>query len=74
MAAKKCHAICMAFSFYKSEMCIRDRLNIFYFAVVPIYPISGGQKKLPFQKLMSQKLFWLVIVLMVCAGASERCV
>ncbi len=46
--------------------------NIFYFAAVPIFPISGGHEKMSFQKLLSQKLFWLVIVLMVCAGASEQ--
>ncbi len=47
--------------------------NIFYFALVPIYPIvAEGAEKLPLRKLLSKKVFWLLLVMMVCAGASEQ--
>ncbi|MBQ6695840.1 MAG: MFS transporter [Lachnospiraceae bacterium] len=47
-------------------------INIFYFAVVPIYPIVAESEKLSLRGLFGQKVFWLLIVLMVCAGASEQ--
>lgn len=47
-------------------------VNIFYFAVVPIYPIVAENEKLSVGGLLQQKTFWLLIVLMVCAGASEQ--
>jgi len=46
-------------------------LNIFYFALVPIYPIVEEHEKMPLRSLLVQKTFWLLLVLMVCAGASE---
>lgn len=46
--------------------------NIVYFSLVPIYPIAGGEEKLSFGALLRQKIFWLIVVLMVCAGASEQ--
>ena len=47
-------------------------INIFYFSVVPIYPIVAEHEKLSLRGLLKQKVFWLLIVLMVCAGASEQ--
>lgn len=47
-------------------------LNIFYFKLVPIYPISEGHEKLAFGELLKKRSFWLLIVMMVCAGASEQ--
>lgn len=47
-------------------------LNILYFALVPIYPIVSEHEKLPFGTLLRQKAFWLIVVLMICAGASEQ--
>lgn len=47
-------------------------LNILYFALVPIYPIVSEHEKLPFSTLLRQKAFWLIVVLMICAGASEQ--
>lgn len=47
-------------------------VNIFYFSVVPIYPIVAEHEKLSLRGLLKQKVFWLLIVLMVCAGASEQ--
>lgn len=46
--------------------------NLIYFSVVPIYPIAAGHEKLSFGDLLKQKVFWLLMVLMVCAGASEQ--
>jgi len=46
--------------------------NIFYFLLVPIYPIVAENEKLSVRGLLGQKTFWLLVVLMVCAGASEQ--
>ena len=46
--------------------------NIWYFSRVPIYPIiAEGTKRIPLSALLRRKMFWLLMVLMVCAGASE---
>ncbi len=47
--------------------------NVFYFLLVPIYPIvSEGTKQLTLLELCKSKVFWLLMVMMVCAGASEQ--
>lgn len=47
--------------------------NIFFFAKVPInHLIADGEKSLTLKELFKTKAFWLLIVLMVCAGASEQ--
>jgi hypothetical protein len=47
--------------------------NIFYFMLVPIYPIvAEGTKQMSLRELLGQKVFWLLLVMMVCAGASEQ--
>ncbi len=46
--------------------------NMFYFLLVPIYPIVAEHEKLSLKGLLGQKTFWLLVVLMVCAGASEQ--
>lgn len=46
--------------------------NAFYFLLVPIYPIVEEHEKLAFRELISKKAFWLLIIMMVCAGASEQ--
>ena len=48
--------------------------NAVYFTVVPLYPIAAEQERMPLRKLLKCKVFWLLIVLMVCAGASEQAV
>lgn len=48
--------------------------NAVYYALVPIYPIAAGEEKLSLGGLFKQKVFWLAIVMMVCAGASEHAV
>ena len=46
--------------------------NIFYFLLVPIYPIvAEGTKQMSLRELLGSKVFWLLLVMMVCAGASE---
>lgn len=47
-------------------------LNIFYFSQVPIYPIAPDQKKSSMGGLLRSKVFWFLVLLMVCAGASEQ--
>jgi len=46
--------------------------NCFYFSLVPIYPIAGGHEPISIKGLFSQKLFWIFMLLMVGAGASEQ--
>lgn len=48
-------------------------VNLFYFLLVPIYPIvAEGTRKLPLRELLSHRVFWLLLLMMVCAGASEQ--
>lgn len=46
--------------------------NIIYFMLVPIYPIVAGHEKMSLGSMLHQKVFWLMMVIMVCAGASEQ--
>lgn len=48
-------------------------LNCFYFAAVPITHIAENREPLSLKQLMSEKLFWVFMVIMICAGASEHC-
>lgn len=45
--------------------------NCFYFAVVPLYPIVEEHEKMSLKGLVGQKVFWVLILLMIGAGASE---
>ena len=47
-------------------------INGFYFIKVPIAPLTAEGEQIPIKKLFSSKTFWLFIVVMVCAGASEQ--
>ena len=47
-------------------------LNLFYFSQVPIYPIASEQEKASVRELLRSRTFWLLILLMVCAGAGEQ--
>lgn len=49
-------------------------VNSFYFSVVPIYPIIKEGEQTPLSGLFKQKAFWLILVIMVCAGASEQAI
>lgn len=46
--------------------------NVLYFSMVPIYHITEGHEKMSLRTLLSQKVFWLLMIVMVCAGASEQ--
>jgi len=46
--------------------------NAVYFALVPLFPITTEENKMSLGGLLKQKIFWLLIVMMVCAGASEH--
>lgn len=49
--------------------------NAVLFLLVPIYPVvSEGTEKVPLKKLLSDKYFYLIAVIMICAGASEQAV
>jgi len=45
--------------------------NLVYFTQVPLYPVVEGDNGLTIKELFSRKIFWLFLMLMVCAGASE---
>ncbi len=47
-------------------------INALYFSAVPLFPITTEAEKISLGDLLKQKVFWLVIVMMVCAGASEH--
>ncbi|MBQ6267996.1 MAG: MFS transporter [Clostridia bacterium] len=46
--------------------------NVFYFAAVPIRPPVAASEQLPLGALLRQKLFWILFLLMLCAGAAEQ--
>ena len=48
--------------------------NAVYYAKVPLFPITSEGHQICFGGLIRNKVFWLVIVLMLCAGASEHAV
>lgn len=49
--------------------------NAFLFLKVPINSLmEEGDTGLPIRKLLVDKMFWLMMVLMICAGASEQAV
>lgn len=43
-----------------------------YFCRVPIYTIVEAQEGMGIRALLRSKVFWLLFVLMICAGASEQ--
>ncbi|HCT91676.1 MAG TPA: MFS transporter [Lachnospiraceae bacterium] len=49
--------------------------NAFAFAKVPIAPlIEDGESGLELKQLFRMKVFWILLVMMICAGASEQAV
>lgn len=49
--------------------------NAFAFLKVPIAPlIEEGETGLSLNELLHNKMFWLLLIMMVCAGASEQAV
>ena len=47
-------------------------VNCFAFAKVPILPVTGDAEPLSLKELVTNRLFWLFMVIMICAGASEH--
>ena len=47
-------------------------LNALYFTQVPIARLVDQENSLSLGKLFSLKMFWLFLLLMICAGASEQ--
>lgn len=47
-------------------------LNAFFFAKVPLRVLVEEAERVPVRKLFSSGIFWLFLVLMICAGASEQ--
>lgn len=45
--------------------------NSIYFCLVPIRHIAEGEESEPVGSLLKNKMFWLLVLMMVCAGASE---
>ena len=47
-------------------------INIFLFIKAPIYSLNeDGERGLTIKELFSKKVFWLLMLMMMCAGASE---
>lgn len=46
--------------------------NTVYFLLVPLYPIVNEHERIPLGTMLRQKVFWLLMLTMVCAGASEQ--
>ena len=50
-------------------------INAAVFTKVPITPLmEEGEKGIPLRQLVSMKMFWGLLIMMVCAGASEQAV
>lgn len=50
-------------------------VNTFSFFIVPIAPlIEEGERSLSVKELLQNKLFWILFMMMICAGASEQAV
>ncbi len=46
--------------------------NLFYFAAVPLATLVGETQGMSIRALCRSPLFWLLVLLMVCSGASEQ--
>ncbi len=47
--------------------------NILYFLLVPIYPIvADSARQMSITELFRQRVFWVLMIMMVCAGAGEQ--
>lgn len=50
-------------------------LNMILFAIVPIYPLTeDGEKCCNIIDLFKMPIFWLLMIMMLCSGASEQAV
>lgn len=46
--------------------------NAFFFAKVPLFEVAAGHEKMGIRALLKKGTFWIIVLLMVCAGASEQ--
>ena len=46
--------------------------NAFLYAKVPMRPPLAEHERMPLKALFSKKIFWVFLLMMVCAGASEQ--
>ncbi len=46
--------------------------NVFFFLRVPIRTLVREEEAVPLKHLLSDQLFWLFLLMMLCAGASEQ--
>ena len=47
-------------------------INCILFLFVPIYPIVEEHEKLSIRDMVKKKVFWLILIAMICSGASEH--
>ncbi len=47
-------------------------INIFLFSKVPIRSLNEVGEETPISKLIKVRIFWILFLLMICAGASEQ--
>lgn len=47
-------------------------VNVFYFMQVPIHVLVEKGESMKIRELISNKMFWLFFVMMICGGASEQ--
>lgn len=47
-------------------------INCIYFSLVPIYTMETHGEENSIKGLVKNKIFWLLMVIMICAGASEQ--
>ena len=67
--------VCFGIENWKILACIWaviPLLNAFYFSRVPIATLTQKGESMSIKNLVTSKLFWLLILLMVCSGASEQ--
>ena len=47
-------------------------LNAFLYAKVPMTPPLAAHERTPLRALFSRRIFWVFLLMMICAGASEQ--
>ncbi len=46
--------------------------DVFLFAKIPLYKLVEEEERVPLRKTLKTGIFWLLFLLMICAGASEQ--
>lgn len=47
-------------------------INAFYYSQVPISTLTEAGDEISLRELLRQKMFWIMVILMICAGACEQ--